>query len=110
MLSTTSTPLVVPLPGDLTLPDHWQDAAERRIARGYGTVARRQHKPAERSRHMDAKVAQRLAEVLTSQREEILERWATTVRETLRDRLTRVELDRQLAELYGALLRALDGG
>jgi rsbT co-antagonist protein RsbR len=59
---------------------------------------------------MDAKVAQRLAEVLTSQREEILERWATTVRETLRDRLTRVELDRQLAELYGALLRALDGG
>lgn len=59
---------------------------------------------------MDAKVGQRLAEVLTAQREAILERWGSTVRETLRDRLTGAELGRQLDELYGGLFAALDGG
>jgi rsbT co-antagonist protein RsbR len=59
---------------------------------------------------MDAKVAQRLAEVLSAQRGSILDQWVAAVRETLRDRLSRAELDRQLAELYDALLAALEGG
>jgi rsbT co-antagonist protein RsbR len=59
---------------------------------------------------MDAKVAQRLAEILTAQREAILDGWTSTVRETLRSRLSDVELRRQAAEIYAALLAALDGG
>jgi rsbT co-antagonist protein RsbR len=59
---------------------------------------------------MDAKVAQRLAEVLTAQRDAVLQGWVSTVRDTLRGRLTDVELRRQIEEMYGALVTALDGG
>jgi rsbT co-antagonist protein RsbR len=59
---------------------------------------------------MDAKVAQRLAEVLTAQREAVVQGWISTVRETLRGRLTDAELRRQTDEMYGALVAALDGG
>jgi rsbT co-antagonist protein RsbR len=59
---------------------------------------------------MDAKVAQRLAEVLTTQRDTILAEWISTVRDTLRGRLTDAELKRQIGEMYVALVAAFDGG
>jgi len=59
---------------------------------------------------MDAKVAQRLAEVLTAQRDAILQGWVTTVRETLRGRLTDAELRRQLDEVYVALVATFESG
>lgn len=59
---------------------------------------------------MDAKVAQRIAEVLTAQREAILQGWISTVRETLRGRLTDAELRRQIDEIYVALVGTLESG
>jgi len=59
---------------------------------------------------MDAKVAQRIAEVLTAQREAILQAWISTVRETLRGRLTDAELRRQIDEIYVALVATLESG
>lgn len=59
---------------------------------------------------MDAKVTQRLAEVLTTHRDTILAQWVSTVRDTLRGRLTDAELNRQIGEMYVALVAAFDGG
>jgi len=59
---------------------------------------------------MDAQVAKRLATILTAHQETILESWATAVRETLRGRLTRTELSRQLDEVFNAMRAAVEGG
>jgi rsbT co-antagonist protein RsbR len=59
---------------------------------------------------MDITTAKRLASLLAEHREAVLEAWTATVRETLRGRLVRAELTRQLEEIYGALLSALEAG
>jgi rsbT co-antagonist protein RsbR len=59
---------------------------------------------------MDVNAGKRVAELLRNHRDDILERWADGVRATLRGRLSKVELSRQLEELYSALLGALDAG
>ena len=59
---------------------------------------------------MDAKVAQRIAEVLTAQREAILQGWISAVRETIRGRLTDAELRRQIEEIYVALVATFESG
>jgi rsbT co-antagonist protein RsbR len=59
---------------------------------------------------MDENSAKRLASLLAEHREPVLEVWATEVRETLRGRLARAELARQLEEIYGALHSALEAG
>src|SRR5947207_687074 len=59
---------------------------------------------------MDAQAAKRLATLLAAHQDTILESWATTVRETLRGRLTRTELSRQLEEVFAAMRTALDSG
>src|SRR5689334_18894791 len=59
---------------------------------------------------MDAQAAKRLATMLTAHQEQILEKWAVTVRDTLRGRLTRTELDRQLEEVFTAMRAALESG
>jgi rsbT co-antagonist protein RsbR len=59
---------------------------------------------------MDAPASKRLAATLAAHREAIVESWAEAVRETLRGRLTKVELGRQLDDLYSALQTALNDG
>ena len=59
---------------------------------------------------MDEKSGKRLASLLAEHRDAVLEAWAATVRETLRGRLGRAELSRQLEEIYGALQSALEAG
>ena len=59
---------------------------------------------------MDVNAGKRLSALLQSRREEIIERWGDVVRESLRGRLTRAELTRQLDDLYTALQGALDAG
>jgi rsbT co-antagonist protein RsbR len=59
---------------------------------------------------MSKSAASRVANVLTERQDAILDRWTASVRETLRGRLTRNELSRQTAELYGALRNTLDAG
>src|SRR5215471_4134171 len=59
---------------------------------------------------MDAQAAKRLAALLETNQETILEDWATTVRDTLRGRLTRTELGRQLEDIYAAMRAALEAG
>jgi rsbT co-antagonist protein RsbR len=59
---------------------------------------------------MESNTAKRLAVLLAEQREPVLEAWTATVRETLRGRLARTELTRQLDEIYGALQAVLEAG
>jgi rsbT co-antagonist protein RsbR len=59
---------------------------------------------------MDAQAAKRVAAVLAEHQDVIVEEWARRVRESLRGRLTRAELGRQVEDLYGGLRSALDGG
>ena len=59
---------------------------------------------------MDPNAAKRLATMLSDRRDEVLEAWSDTIRETLRGRLPRAEMTRQLEEIYAALLVALEGG
>src|SRR5262245_36715978 len=59
---------------------------------------------------MDSQGAKRLAAFLLDHREVVLENWVRAIRETLRGRLTKAELTRQVEEIYGALHAALDGG
>jgi rsbT co-antagonist protein RsbR len=59
---------------------------------------------------MDTNAAKRLASVLANNRQAILESWTSTVRESLRGRLTKAELSRQLEQLYDVLQPALDAG
>jgi len=59
---------------------------------------------------MDAQTSERIATIMSSNRETIVDRWSTNVRETLRGRLTKTELTRQLEEIYDALRDALAKG
>jgi rsbT co-antagonist protein RsbR len=59
---------------------------------------------------MDAQATKRFATILAERREAVLEEWAAAVRESLRGRLTRNELARQLEEMYSAVQSALDNG
>jgi len=51
-----------------------------------------------------------MAAILTERQEEIVARWNEIVRESLRGRLTKGELARQIGDLYAALRTALDAG
>jgi len=59
---------------------------------------------------MDDKTAKRLAVMLAEHRPAVLEAWGATARETLRGRLGRTELARQLEDTYSALQSAFEGG
>jgi rsbT co-antagonist protein RsbR len=59
---------------------------------------------------MDTQTVKRLATMLTDHRETVIEAWTTAVRETLRGRLGKSELARQIEELYAGLQSTLDGG
>ncbi len=59
---------------------------------------------------MEQATGQRLAAVLAEHRDQIIDDWAQTVRDSLRGRLTRAELARQSEELYTELQSALAGG
>jgi rsbT co-antagonist protein RsbR len=59
---------------------------------------------------MDAHNAKRLLTILADRREAVEEEWSRIVRESLRGRLTKAELARQMEDMYGALLSALEGG
>ena len=59
---------------------------------------------------MDETTAQRIAATLDANRAAILESWSQAVRDTLRGRLTRSELERQLEDLYTSLRSALGAG
>jgi rsbT co-antagonist protein RsbR len=59
---------------------------------------------------MDAETSARLAAVMVARREAVLEKWANAVRETMRGRLTKTELTRQLEDIYDALASAFGAG
>lgn len=59
---------------------------------------------------MDAQTSERIATIMSTNRDAIVDRWTTDVRETLRGRLTKTELMRQLEEIYEALREALAKG
>lgn len=59
---------------------------------------------------MDKATTARLANRLAEHREDIVARWNGAVRETLRGRLTRSELSKQIDELFSAFTAALAGG
>ena len=59
---------------------------------------------------MDAKTAKRIAALLSENREPMLEGWSSTVGDTLRGRLAKGELSRQLQEVHLALHSAFDNG
>ncbi|WP_027345092.1 STAS domain-containing protein [Hamadaea tsunoensis] len=59
---------------------------------------------------METNTALRLAAVLADRQDAVVEAWSDAVRETLRGRLTRAELDRQLADLYTLLRTLLESG
>jgi rsbT co-antagonist protein RsbR len=59
---------------------------------------------------MDAQTVKRIALILTEHREAIVEAWATSVRESVRGRLGKSEVARQIEELYTGVQAALDGG
>jgi len=80
-----------------------------RLTLGYSALTDAAGSRDERA-YMDDKSGKRLASLLAEHRDLVLEAWATTVRETLRGRLARAELSRQLEEIYGALQSALEGG
>ena len=59
---------------------------------------------------MDAQTVKRLAPILIEHREAIIEAWTATVRETLRGRLGKSELARQIDELFAGVQATLDSG
>jgi rsbT co-antagonist protein RsbR len=59
---------------------------------------------------MELNAAKRIAAILAERQDEVVEQWNEMVRESLRGRLTRGELARQISELYSALHAALEGG
>ncbi|HEY7173509.1 MAG TPA: RsbRD N-terminal domain-containing protein, partial [Micromonosporaceae bacterium] len=59
---------------------------------------------------MDADTGKRLAALMAENRETIVVRWTATLHETLRSRLTNIELSRQLEEIYDALQDAMAAG
>lgn len=59
---------------------------------------------------MDLQAAKRIATILAESRDPILEHWARAVGESLRGRMTKTELSRQLDDLFGALQSALEAG
>jgi rsbT co-antagonist protein RsbR len=59
---------------------------------------------------MDVKATKRLAGIMAANREAILEHWSGAVRDSLRGRLTRSELGRQIDDVFAGLLTALGGG
>jgi rsbT co-antagonist protein RsbR len=59
---------------------------------------------------LDAQLTKRLSVVLATKQDAIVENWTQSVHGTLRGRLTRAELGRQLGEVYSALQTALDSG
>ncbi|MGI5241317.1 STAS domain-containing protein [Dactylosporangium sp. CA-139066] len=58
---------------------------------------------------VNAEAKQRLSELLRSHEDDILSRWLQIAARTLRRRLTDAELNRQIREVYSALLGMLDG-
>src|SRR4051794_16525775 len=59
---------------------------------------------------METNAAKRISALLADRQDEIAGQGNKIVRDTLRSRLTRAELARQLGELYAALRTAVDGG
>jgi rsbT co-antagonist protein RsbR len=59
---------------------------------------------------MELNAAKRIATILAERQDDIVEKWNDIVRESLRGRLTKGELSRQISELYAALRGALEGG
>lgn len=59
---------------------------------------------------MDTTEADRLVELLDTKRDVFVTQWVSTVFSALDERLSRNELERELTELYDALLGALRGG
>ena len=59
---------------------------------------------------MDAETSARLAAVMVARRDAVLDKWTNAVRETLRGRLTKTELTRQLEDIYDALAGAFGAG
>ena len=59
---------------------------------------------------LDAAATSRLAGLLKQHPERLVETWTTAVAESLRGRLTRGELERQVHELYQALTSAAESG
>jgi rsbT co-antagonist protein RsbR len=59
---------------------------------------------------MEMNAAKRIANVLAERQDEVIEQWNEIVRESLRGRLTKGELARQIGELYAALRTALEAG
>jgi rsbT co-antagonist protein RsbR len=55
---------------------------------------------------MDVETSARLAAVMVARRDTVLEKWSDGVRDTLRGRLTKTELTRQLEDIYDALAGA----
>jgi rsbT co-antagonist protein RsbR len=59
---------------------------------------------------MELNAAKRIAAILAEHQDEVVEQWNEIVRESLRGRLTKGELSRQIGDLYAALRTALEGG
>jgi rsbT co-antagonist protein RsbR len=59
---------------------------------------------------MEMNAAKRIATVLAERQDEVVEQWNEIVRGSLRGRLTKSELSRQIGELYSALRGALEAG
>lgn len=58
----------------------------------------------------EQEISTRLVTLLTEQRESLEAAWVQTVSRTLRGRISLVELDRELRELYSALVESLGAG
>jgi rsbT co-antagonist protein RsbR len=59
---------------------------------------------------MDTETSARLSAVMVARRDAVLEKWTGAVRETMRGRLTKTELTRQLEDIYDALAAAFGAG
>jgi len=59
---------------------------------------------------MDTETSARLSAVMVARRDAVLEKWTGSVRETMRGRLTKTELTRQLEDIYDALASAFGAG
>lgn len=59
---------------------------------------------------MDTETSARLAAVMVARRDAVLEMWTETVRQTMRGRLTKTELSRQLEDVYDSLAGAFGAG
>lgn len=59
---------------------------------------------------LEADAANRLAGLLREHPEPLIEQWTATVAESLRGRLSRAELERQVRELYQAVVAAAESG